>query len=400
MRARILRAVASRSRATHAIVLALVLVLVLVLTLADLGAAAAGASAAPLESAVTTSSGAWVVLPMGQITNESNTFWQLVHAAPGSSSWSSATPPGVADNGGIVAGTAGGAVLVGILPNGRLRFSPLSLSAGDGASWSALLLPRGLAALPDALAYGTDPVRGDRRALAVTRSAQVIGATGNFASWRTVVTARTLRRVSARCRVVGFDAVALEPSGAPLVATGCAGGGAVGLFASTGGAWRSIGPVLRGSLARASTSMLRLETDGSTVTALISAARGRHRSLVVLWGTSAGWSVSTPFPLPSSARVHATSVESGGSTAVLVRKTRGMLAARITPGGSWLRLPAPPAHTVALAQPATSVSIAAAPLDAFTVSGAVLDVYGLTPSGTRWFKTQSIRVPLAYGSSG
>ena len=37
--------------------------------------------------------------------------------------------------------------------------------------------------------------------------------------------------------------------------------------------------------------------------------------------------------------------------------------------------------------------------DAFTVQGTVLSVYAPTPEGSRWVQVQTIRVPLAYGSS-
>jgi hypothetical protein len=40
------------------------------------------------------------------------------------------------------------------------------------------------------------------------------------------------------------------------------------------------------------------------------------------------------------------------------------------------------------------------PLNAFTVDGTVLRVFALSPGGTRWMFTQSLRIPLEYGSSG
>ena len=86
----------------------------------------------PLESAVSTSSGSWVILPMGDLSDQDNTFWQLFHAPPGSSHWSLVTPPGVADNGRLVAGASVGSILVGVLPSRLLRFSPLSQSSDGG----------------------------------------------------------------------------------------------------------------------------------------------------------------------------------------------------------------------------------------------------------------------------
>jgi hypothetical protein len=39
-------------------------------------------------------------------------------------------------------------------------------------------------------------------------------------------------------------------------------------------------------------------------------------------------------------------------------------------------------------------------LSVFAVHGTQLGVYALTPSGTRWVKSQTTQVSLAYGSSG
>jgi hypothetical protein len=59
-----------------------------------------------LRSAVSTADGTWVVLPIGELGDPSNTFWQLLYAAPGSTRWSVVTPKGTADNGGLVAGAS------------------------------------------------------------------------------------------------------------------------------------------------------------------------------------------------------------------------------------------------------------------------------------------------------
>ena len=107
---------------------------------------------APLRSAVSTANGSWVVLPIGELGDPSNTFWQLLYAGPGSSHWSVVTPEGVADNGGIVAGVSPVSADVGVLPSGLLHFSPLARSTDGGRTWSPALLPGALAARPDALA--------------------------------------------------------------------------------------------------------------------------------------------------------------------------------------------------------------------------------------------------------
>jgi hypothetical protein len=130
------------------------------LALLGCGLAATAAQAAvdaPLVSAVSTSTDSWVTLPMGDLSDPSTTFWELFHAASGSSHWSLVTPPGVADNGGLVQSSSAGAALVGVLPSDLLRFSPLAQSADGGGSWVPAFLPGALAPVPDALAYDAAP---------------------------------------------------------------------------------------------------------------------------------------------------------------------------------------------------------------------------------------------------
>ena len=51
---------------------------------------------------MTTKTGAWVDLAMGDLGQLANTFWQLIFLPAGHSRWSLVTPPGFADNGGLV----------------------------------------------------------------------------------------------------------------------------------------------------------------------------------------------------------------------------------------------------------------------------------------------------------
>lgn len=63
------------------------------------------------------------------------------------------------------------------------------------------------------------------------------------------------------------------------------------------------------------------------------------------------------------------------------------------PGAAWRQLPAPPLGTAALAV------LPGATTDALAVTGATLTIYQLTPAGT-WSRTQSVKIPIQYGSSG
>ena len=172
----------------------------------------------PLQSAISTASDSWVTLPMGNLSDPSNTFWELFHSFAGSSHWSLVTPPGVADNGGLVAGASTGAALVGVLPSQLLHFSPLAQSSDGGASWAPGFLPTGLAPLPDALAYQA-AAPGGAIAL-VERRRERWWRRSNLSSWFPLVSATNLRRVSPAAvsrRSTGGDPAQRRA----LVATGC-----------------------------------------------------------------------------------------------------------------------------------------------------------------------------------
>ncbi len=367
--------------------------------LAAVTPAPAGASVtrSPLQSAVSTAGGSWVILPMGILSDPSNTFWELFHSDAGSSHWSLVTPPGVADNGGLVAGASAASVLVGVLPSQLLHFSPLAQSSDGGASWAPLLFPTGLAPLPDALAY---QAAAPGVAIALTGSGRAVVAPANLSSWLPLVSATNLRRAFPGCRVTALDAVAILPSGAPLVATGCR-GGQVGIFTQSTGSWRSSGFTLGGSLRGSTTAVLRLQVTGTTITALVAAGMGGRRALVALWRSgNSPWRASVPLGLKPGESVRASSVGAEGALAVLLGSSLGgPVAFDVVSGGPWSRLPPLPSKTTALAEPAGLSTMGSDALDAFTVDGGLLGVFALTPSGTAWIRVQSSRISLAYGSS-
>jgi len=291
-------------------------------------------------------------------------------------------------------------VLVGVLPSDLLHFSPLAQSGNGGSSWNPAFLPAGLARLPDAIAYEAVSPGG---AIALTGGGRVLSSPRSFASWSPLVSATRLRRLSPDCAVTTLDAVAILPTGAPVIATGCRRGGEVGVFTRTMGSWLAIGDELGGSLRRAATTVLRLEVTGSTTTALVAARRAGRRALVALWRNgSAPWTASAPLAVGPGASVLSTSVSAGGALAVLLRSAGGSrVAFDIAPSGRpWSPLPQLPSRTSALALPATPMTLDAGGVDAFTVDGESLGVYALSPSGSNWVQVQSSQVPIAYGSSG
>jgi hypothetical protein len=371
------------------------------LALLGCGLAATAAQAAvdaPLVSAVSTSTDSWVTLPMGDLSDPSNTFWELFHAASGSSHWSLVTPPGVADNGGLVQSSSAGAALVGVLPSDLLRFSPLAQSADGGTSWVPAFLPGALAPVPDALAYDAAPPGS---AIALLGGGRALNGPVGLSSWSPLVTAAALSRVSPDCSVDGLDGAALLPSGAPLIATGCRRGGHIGLFTRTAAAWRSVGLTLGSPLRGAATTVLRVQSTAATTTVLALASLGGRRALEALWQSgSASWTVARPLALGSGASVRSTAVNSAGDVAVLLGGAGGTReAVDIAPAGAWNQLPRLPARTTGVALLAGALPSSGPDINAFTVDGESLGVLSLTPSGEAWARVQSSQIPLAYGSS-
>ncbi len=360
------------------------------------GAGAAGAATHfPLSAGVDTPADSWVVVPMGQFGSLVNTFWQLLHAAPGTSRWSVVTPEGVADNGGLVAdaGVSTASTTVGILPSQLLRFSPLSVTTDSGRTWSPAFLPGALAARPNALASGPNG------SLAIVGSA-VVHESSNSATWSRLVTLAALQRVTPQCRATSLDAVAVTSTGALLAGAACQ--GHFGIFTVSSGHWHLDRTPLPGGWRHASTTILRLQASETRTTALVAASQGGHQALFALsQGTSGGWQVSAPLPIRAGSAVRASAFDSGGAMSVLVASKRSEAVDEIAPGGSWVTLPTPPRGAVVVAFVAPDpASAGATTLDAFTVvSGTDLHVFALTPAGGEWVGSQTLQVPLPYGSS-
>jgi hypothetical protein len=351
---------------------------------------------APLASAISTPTGSWSIAAMGHLRQPANTFWELFFRAPGATRWTLVTPPGVADNGGLVGAASAGGFTVGVEPSQRLRYSPLAQTTDGGAHWTPALVPTALAAAPDALADepAAPGVRG--RALALVRTGRVLSSGRSLATWVPLVSAKTLDAVgTGSCGVTSLSALALGVGNQPLVGTNCRGGGQVGLFAETGGVWRRTGPTLAGSLSGSATRVLRLDVADSLTAALVAARTRRGTSLVALWRSAGGpWTVSTPLRVGPHETLLSTGVDADGRELVLFGSPdRRATPAVISPGGSWMRLPAPPAGTVTL------VPMSDGSVDAFGVTGSALRVYALAQGSSAWVRSQSMEVPIVYGTS-
>lgn len=357
-----------------------------------------GAPALPAAASTTGSAGSEVVVSMGHLDDPANTFAELFTRAADSQAWVLSTPPGVADNGGLVAGASPtGTVTAGFLPSADLTFSVLAQRAPGGTTWSPGDVPGAVAPQPDALATGAD---GGVAAVLVRPTASVVASGPDLATWHRVATPRDLAPASARCAVTGITAVAFGSTGAPVLGAACA-GPTIGIFATApSGGWVLLGraPVTGGVRA---TRVLRLDAGTAGIVGLVEGT-GTTTSVVPVWGAAGGLVSGAPLAVPAGWSVLATAVGGGSGRAVTVLLGSDSGSARRIsvfdgpPAGAatdtWTDLPAAPAGVAAVATVGTET-------DAFGVDGSHLTVWSTVPAGTRWTVVAHQTVPIQYGSS-
>ncbi len=359
----------------------------------------------PLVTSLTVPGGpSWAIVKMGS-SAQHNDFWQLVTRAAGAAKWALATPPGVADNGGLVATPLGGpALLAGVNPSQDLRFSPLASTRDGGTHWTPGLLPAGLATVPSALAAG----RGGKVIALTGRGVAELSAPGR-AGWTRLTSLASLAATPAgrSCGLTGLTAAAFTAAGAPMLAGQCAHHGIAGIFTDADGRWRLTGPALPAAVAGRQLSVLQLTRSGTGITALLATVgQGGTASLLAAWAASSGhWAVSAPFPLRGS-RVLATATGPGPAAAAARAGRPGAAGVVLSaghaeylpgPGSAWQRLPALPVHA------ATLVFGPGRQVNALAASGSVLTSWRLTTRAGHaagWTRTQTMKVPVPYGSSG
>jgi hypothetical protein len=360
----------------------------------------AAPAVAPITSAVVQGGDTWLVVPMGHLHSSLNTFWQLFVRTPTGAGWATVTPPGVADNGGLVFGTApGGGLLSGFLVSQFLTFSPLSTTGDSGRTWRGVYFPEALIDVPDALG-GT--ASGPALGLGRSGGGTLLEAGPNLSSWRPAITARTLARTPAgtRCGVERLTATAVAPNGDPLVGTECRRRGTVGLFDVAGHAKAVTFPG-SSTLGAAAVSVLRLApTTGGLAVLLRAEQRGGRTTIVAGWlgdGTQPA-ELSTPLALPVGARLEASGTTPGGGLFVLLQPAGGgapELADVSTPAPAatgWNVLPHPPRGTLAAA-------FSPGRIDAVTVHSSTLIDYSFDDASATWVQSQVVHVDIQYGSS-
>jgi len=352
----------------------------------------------PLATSVQTTAGTWATVPMGNLSQPLNTFWQLFFRPPGAASWSNKVEAAAtATNGGLVLASAvGRSVIVGIRPSARLTYSPLITTSDAGRTWSDGLVSEGLAARPDALAADAS---GHALALVNDRDGtEVLSNAGDLATWRAVVSQSALsgtRGPGWSCGLRSLTAVGYL-AGQPLVGGSCSRPGVVGLFGQSSGAWRLVGPALPRPLERGRVEVLDLGAAQASTSTLLAVSSGHRADLVAAWSTSRGrWSTSSVLPLRPDEQVASFGPADGSALFVLLKAasgTDGLFVAEPSTS-AWRELPSPPPGT-------TTVAFGlGAPAAALVAGATVATVWSLGSTSSTWAKSQVIDVPIQYGSS-
>jgi hypothetical protein len=220
---------------------------------------------APLSTSLVTAQGTWAVASMGG-RDADDRFWQLFFRPATSGRWSLVTPPGVADNGGLVAAAGGAYLVTGFRPSQNLAFSPLATSTDTGRNWTPGLLDAGLADTPGAIAVGP---AGRTLALLQDGTIETVPTAGSAAAgrWAPLITLKALAASAPgrSCGLEGVTALSFGPDQNPMAAGSCARPGTAGVFTDAGGTWRALPPVPAGTevLAPAGTGTLAPGTGGS-----------------------------------------------------------------------------------------------------------------------------------------
>ncbi len=335
--------------------------------------------AVPLTTSLATGTARWAVV---RVAASPSPFWEIVVQRPGQRSWSLVTPPGVADNGGVVVTSPGAESLTAAFrPSEDLKFTPLAVTRDAGASWSPGLLDGDLAAEPDAMAAAADG-----RLLALAPGGTVwLSAPGGI-RWRTVARERPLKAMAGRaCGLVRLTAVAFTPAGEPLLAGACA-RDRVAIFADRRGAWRPVGPMLPAELAGHQVEVLRMTAIGGRVLALLVAGAAHAVSVTAAWTGDGGdhWGISPPLPL-RAAHVQSVALSASGAAGLVL--TGGRAVVLDGPGTGWRWLPALPAGTVVLALGPAGEA------DALASRGARVTTWRLASGRGAWARVQALRVP-------
>ncbi len=343
-----------------------------------------------LNTSLDTAAGIWAAVVMGGSAAQNNAFWEVFIRPATGTGWKLVTPPGTADNGGLVlAGTDGPEFVTGFRPSQDLTFSPLIQTTNSGQDWTSLNpLDAALASTPDALAI--QPGSGHLLALLADSTAEQASSGG--ASWSVLVTRQTLAATppGQRCGLTAVTAVTYTPAGNPVLAGTCDRPGTAGIFTGDGRTWQAAGPAIPAALAGSDITVRRLTRNGQGMTALLQAGTGSDASLLATWSADGShWTLSPPLPL-GDADLTTVSFGPGGTAAIITTAHHGQV---IAAGSTWQPLPPLPPDTATLAPGPRGTT------QALAVIRGTLTIWQHTPGQATWTKAQVLTVPIPYGSS-
>jgi hypothetical protein len=343
-----------------------------------------------LDTSLDTAAGTWAAVVMGGSAAQDNDFWQLFIRPAGSTRWKLVTPPGTADNGGLVMADSGPALVTGFRPSQNLTYTPLIQTSDGGQAWASLNpLDAALASAPDALAAKP----GSGQLLALLADGTVRQAAPGNAAWTGLASQQGLAATPAgrSCGLRSLTAAAFTPAGDPVLAGTCARPGTAGIFAAGNGTWQAAGPAIPAAQAGQDITVARLTRTAQGMTALLQAGTGHGASLLAAWSADGDhWTLSPPLPLHGGALTSA-SFGPDGTAAIITSASRGQITTRA--GSGWLALPPLPPGTATLAPGPGGTA------DALTVHGGTLTIWQLAPGDSTWAKIQVINVAIPYGSS-
>jgi hypothetical protein len=353
----------------------------------------APAAVTSLATSLATATDSWAVLPVAS----GPAFWEVLARTGGSGQWKLVTPPGIADNGGLVASAGGaGSLTVAVRPSQHLEFSPLARTADGGASWSTGgPVNAAVAASPGALA-------ADGGNLAVLLSDGAIETSSDAgASWTALAKPGAIAASPAARGCAAFRATSLSfgISPANVLAGGTCGTGGTGAVFdySPARGWQRMSLPESGRLVRFNGGL-----------ALVQSASGLSALWNVGWYAYAPLSGSAPAqpagwiksePLSMSGTVTASGSLQAGGAWVLLSDGRAATVSLSAAGGSsgaaapWVRLPAVPRGTAVLASGPDGA------VDALAVSGSTVTVWRLAAAAATWSQVETIGVPIAFSSS-
>jgi hypothetical protein len=334
---------------------------------------------------------------MGKADGSHDLFWQLFTFGEHATRWRLTTPPGVADNGGlVVAPTGSQSVLAGFVTSQELAFSPLALTSDSGANWRAGNPLAPLAVAPSALAASAAG-----RAAALVRahgSQQVVTSSGSLSSWSPLTTTTRLAqsRVARPCGVRALTAVGVASNGTVLAGASCTRSGVLGLYADIDGAWQAARPSSPSALAGATVTPVRLVSGGAVPEGVFTATRHGVTEVLAGWASTASdaWTFSPALALAPSGSLLASGSGPGTTVFAVVGEGR-QTEAEVTagPGRPWHVLPRLPSGTATVAFEPDGA------LDALSAHLTTLAIWRLAADGRSWSKVTTVSVSIFFGSS-